>query len=343
MRTSTVLLVLTLACRSVFGEPAAGEQRFAELGDCPLRSGVVIEQCRIGYRLAGELNDDKSNVILVPSWYSGTSGRLMARGYAGPGDMVDTRRFFVVAVDALGNGVSSSPSNSPGQAGDAFPAFTMADVVQTQHRLLVEELGIERVYAVVGASMGAMQAYQWITLYPDFMQKAVVIEGSPWPTQYDLVLWQAWRMAEELGLGDPAQMGRASRLLASLDLLTLWTPDYVNALEPEQGQAELIEMMSAPATRAALADRHSQTLAILTNDIAAHHRGSRKAAAAAIHASVLTVVFRDDHMVNPNPAIALARQIGGPLHILDTDCGHAAPDPECDQAAVSKLVRDFLK
>src|SRR5271163_3145425 len=94
-----------------------GMQQFAELGQCKLKSGQVIENCRIGYRTFGSLNAAQDNAVIMPSWLNGVSGELVTFFSSQPSKqrLVDTSRFFGVALDALGNGVSSSPSNSKKQ------------------------------------------------------------------------------------------------------------------------------------------------------------------------------------------------------------------------------------
>jgi homoserine O-acetyltransferase len=89
--------------------PAQGAQQFASLGDLKLQSGSVIQDFRLGYRTLGKLNAEKSNAILWPSWLGGKSEDLLQ--FLGPGKVVDTTSYFVVLVDAIGDGVSSSPSN----------------------------------------------------------------------------------------------------------------------------------------------------------------------------------------------------------------------------------------
>ena len=88
--------------------PAAElQQQFAELGDLKLQSGEVIHEFRLGYRTAGTLNTDKSNAVLWPTWLGGRTEDLLR--FVGPSNVVDTGKYFVILVDAIGDGVSTSP------------------------------------------------------------------------------------------------------------------------------------------------------------------------------------------------------------------------------------------
>src|SRR5947209_8395270 len=101
-----IMLVLFLA---VMARAQEGQQ-FAELGDFKLESGATIRNCRLGYRTFGKLNAAKSNAVIFPTWFTGTSEELVEQ--VGPKGIIDASRYFVVTIDALGDGVSSSPSNS---------------------------------------------------------------------------------------------------------------------------------------------------------------------------------------------------------------------------------------
>ena len=179
-RASLAALVFASAHVTVCAlSTASGQEvRFADLGTCALESGEVIRECRVGYRTMGELNENGSNAILFPAWGGGTSERL-PETYVGPGGWVNPEEYFVIMVDHFGNGVSSSPSNSRVQPGEAFPKFTIRDVVRAQHRLVTEILGLESLHAVVGISLGAFFAFEWATTCPGFAEHVIPVGGTP--------------------------------------------------------------------------------------------------------------------------------------------------------------------
>src|SRR5262245_19006354 len=141
-------------------------QSFSE-GDLKLESGEVIKDFSISYVTHGTLNEKKNNAILMTSSIGGNHHRIDF--LIGPGKALDTNKYFIIATDAIGNGLSTSPSNSKTQQGTAFPHFTIRDMVESQYRLVKEKFGITRLLAVSGASMGGMQTLQWGVSHPDKM------------------------------------------------------------------------------------------------------------------------------------------------------------------------------
>ena len=158
------------------------------LGTCSAQDGATIEDCRIGYTQFGQAYKDGSNVIVVPSWLSARS-TMMIEFFKGLANQLENSGFCIIVVDMLGNGVSSSPSNSATQPGFHFPRFTIADAVQAQHTLLTGYLHLPHVKAVMGLSMGGVQTLQWAVQYPDYMDKVVDVVGTPRATPGDISLW----------------------------------------------------------------------------------------------------------------------------------------------------------
>ncbi|MDT5268736.1 MAG: hypothetical protein QOH49_922 [Acidobacteriota bacterium] len=336
-RVALCLLLLVLAA----GAASAQEQKFADLGDFKLESGEVIRGCRVGYRTFGTLNPEKSNAILVPTWASGTTEQLASN--FGTGRLVDTSKFYVVAVDALGNGVSSSPSNSATQPRMKFPRFNVRDMVGTQHQLLTKVLGINHLRAVMGVSMGGMQTFQWIVSYPDFMDMAIPIVGSPRLAPYDLLLWQAQIDAI---MNDPGWRGGeytenpARSAEYEFGALLLTTPDEFNRrMTREKLFAELERAKTVKGFNAN--DKIRQDQAMMTHDVSAPFDGSMERAAASVKARVLVVVAARDHVVTPGPATEFARLLKAQLLTLEGDCGHLAPG--CESQKVNPAVATFLE
>jgi homoserine O-acetyltransferase len=339
-KPATLALRICVAIQLLSIAAVAQEQQFAALGDFKLRSGEVIRDCRIGYRTFGKLNQQKSNVIIFPTWASGTTEQLKSN--IGPGRLVDSDQYFVIAIDALSNGVSSSPSNSKLQPRMAFPKFTLRDTVETQHELLSRVFHLNHVKAVVGVSMGGMQTFQWMVAYPDFMDKAVPVVGSPRLATYDLLLWQAQIDAimndHEWNNGN-YMTNPARRLEYEFGELLLTTPDnYNQKITREQLFAQLKKSESDPAFDAN--DKIRQAQAMMALDVSQDFGGSMPRAAAAVRAKTFVIVSRFDHVVTPEPAREFARLLNSQALELDSNCGHLAPS--CESQRVNQAVAQFL-
>jgi homoserine O-acetyltransferase len=150
---------------------------FFELGDFALESGETLPDARLLYVTHGTLNADRSNAILIPSWYGGNH-----HGYdflIGEDRALDPAEYFVIVTEMFASGGSSSPSNMPaGASHDDFPLVTIRDNVEATHRLVTELFGIDHLRAVIGFSMGAQQAFQWAVSHPDFMDLIVPMAGT---------------------------------------------------------------------------------------------------------------------------------------------------------------------
>ncbi len=315
---------------------AAGQEFFG-LGDFRLEGGGVIRDCLLGYRTFGQLNETRTNAVLFPTWFTGTSRELEA--LIGPGKLVDSSKYFVIAVDALGNGISSSPSNHATQKARAFPEFTMGDIVGAQHRLITEKLGISRLHAVVGISMGGMQAFYWMAAHPDLVTKVVPITGTPKLTSYDLLLFQT-----ELGVieGNRAARGwdkESRRTVAGMHAMTSNTPGRFVATKNPEELPSYLEKAEEDLDKYNPNDFASQLKAILKHDIYAVY-GKPDEIAKKVRSRVFPVISAQDHMVNPGPARELAGLIGAESLVLDSDCGHYIF--QCELERITSAVSQFL-
>jgi homoserine O-acetyltransferase len=132
-----------------------------------LEEGGTIRNCQLAYATFGTLNAAKDNAILVPTWYSGTN-KIIEQVFVGSGHALDPDKYFIIIVNQIGGGLSTSPHNTPPPAGMAnFPRVRIGDDVRAQHKLITEKFDLNNLALVVGGSMGAQQTYEWAVCYPD--------------------------------------------------------------------------------------------------------------------------------------------------------------------------------
>ena len=198
-RLLAFVLVLLAASPAAAHKPGDPPHQTYAMGDLKLESGEVIKDFAISYVTHGTLNAKKSNAILMVTALTGNHHRLDF--LIGPGKALDTSKYFVVATDAIGNGLTTSPSNSRAQPRMQFPKFGIRDMVESQRRLLKDKLGIEHVVAVVGPSMGGMQALQWGVSHPDVMDGLVALVPLARTPAWSVLIVDASRKAIML---DPA-------------------------------------------------------------------------------------------------------------------------------------------
>lgn len=334
------LLLLAFATLPAYAQQ--GKQRVASLGICPLASGQQIQDCRIGYRTFGTLDSARDNAVVMPSWLNGRSEDLIP--LIGPrpsaGTLIDTSRFYAIAFDSLGDGVSSSPSNSPRQHGPEFPRFTLEDCARAEYRVLTETLHLTHIHAAVGVSMGAHQVFAFAVLYPKFLDLAVSVVGSPQPTPFDLLSKQ---IAIDAIRSDPAfHDGRYDtqpplRLANALGTLMTAAPGWRNQQTTRERFPAWLAEIEAPQRQDAN-DRISQLDAILAHDVL--HGRPIDDVARSTSVRFLIVAAVEDRMVAPQPALEWARAAGAETYISPGACAHLIMS--CDAEAVGSRVRRFL-
>jgi homoserine O-acetyltransferase len=159
-----------------------------------LQSGRTFRNMRLVYKTFGTLNADRSNVILYPTSYSAQHADVehMVR----IGGALDPSKYFIVIANLFGNGLSSSPSNTPWpDTGPNYPQVTYYDAVRVQHRMLAEVWNVERLALVYGWSMGGMQAYHWAAMFPDAVSRIAVVCGAARCAPHNHVFIEGARMA----------------------------------------------------------------------------------------------------------------------------------------------------
>lgn len=148
-----------------------------EAGNIVLQSGLTLRGGKLAYKTYGELDARRANAIVVMTPFG--SHHTDIEWFIGPGRAIDPRRYFVVAFNLFGNGLSSSPSNAPQPySGGRWPNFTITDNVLVQERMLREALGIEEIQLAYGFSMGGIQALHWGALFPDKVKRLAAVCGA---------------------------------------------------------------------------------------------------------------------------------------------------------------------
>lgn len=175
-------------------DPAGAPYDVHEIEGFTLECGATLRPARIAYQTHGTLNADRSNAVVYPTWYSGR--HWDNEWLIGSGMALDPERWFVIVPNMLGNGLSSSPSNTSAPYDRArFPRISVRDNVAAQHRLVTEVFGIETLPLVLGWSMGAGQTYQWAVSHPEMVQRILPFCGSSRTSPHNRVFLEGVRAA----------------------------------------------------------------------------------------------------------------------------------------------------
>ncbi len=147
-------------------------------------NGATLQNMKVGYSTWGKLNAEGTNAVLVTHGSTGT--RKSFDRYIGPRKAFDTDTYFVIAVDAIGGGLSSAPSDGMGMD---FPQYTIRDMVKAQYDLVTNGLHLQGLLAVGGPSMGSFQVLEWGIHHPDFMKGLICIfPGARSPNNFKAIV-----------------------------------------------------------------------------------------------------------------------------------------------------------
>ena len=165
-----------------------------ELGDIELLSGETLLSAKLAYKTYGALNSDKNNVILLPTFYTGTHKRN--EGFFGANRAINPEKHFIISINLFGNGLSTSPSNADKkQRGSKFPTITLWDNIKCQHELLTKNFNIEKIALVTGWSMAGCQSYQWAAQYPDMVEAILPFCASAKTSEHNFVFLEGVKAA----------------------------------------------------------------------------------------------------------------------------------------------------
>ncbi|WP_170473322.1 alpha/beta fold hydrolase [Ruegeria arenilitoris] len=163
------------------------------LGDLPLTGSGTLRDAQLAYQTYGELSPKGDNVIVMPTFYTGSHKRN--EGFFGAERALDPARHYIISINLFGGGLSTSPSNSSAQQGAAFPAVSFQDNIRAQHILLTQELGIKQIALVLGWSMAGCQAYHWAVQYPDMVRAILPFCASAKTSPHNFVFLEGVKAA----------------------------------------------------------------------------------------------------------------------------------------------------
>lgn len=175
--------------------------------DFKFQSGEVLPELKLHYRTLGTLRRDAggraTNAVWIGHGTGGSGSQFSSRVFAGelfmPGQLLDIEKYFVIMPDGIGHGASSKPSDG---LRAKFPRYGYLDMIDAQHRLLTEHLGVDRVRLVMGTSMGGMHTWIWGQRYPDFMDALMPLASLPTQISGRNRAWR--RIAIDAIRNDPA-------------------------------------------------------------------------------------------------------------------------------------------
>jgi homoserine O-acetyltransferase/O-succinyltransferase len=222
-----------------------GAYELVSIGRFELDEGGVIPDLQLAVATFGTLSEAKDNAILIPTWFSGTH-QTWEQVYIGPGRALDPEKYFIIVVNQIGNGLSTSPhtTDDPSIAMSKFPQVRIGDDVRAQEQLLREVFEIEQLALVVGGSMGAQQTWEWAVRFPDKVLRAAPIAGTAQNTPHDFLFTETlmdaitsdpgWNGGE---YGSPAEvtagLHRHADIWAVLGLTTdFWKTEFWRGIPP---------------------------------------------------------------------------------------------------------------
>jgi homoserine O-acetyltransferase/O-succinyltransferase len=313
--------------------------------DFQFEDGSVLSDFRVAYETQGTLTPARDNAILLIPGAIGDRHAFDAM--IGPGKTFDTDKYFMITADPLGGGESSSPAQGRGQE---FPRYTIRDIVEAQQALVTRGLGLKRLRAVVGLSMGSFIALEWAIHHPDTIGSLVLLGPTPKPdTGFRLIV----DLVNSVIALDPEWQGGAythnpaEGLRHAGMLFYPWTVSsaYIDRISSRQ----LSQEVEAIARAFAQWDANSLVLryaAYRAHDIAAPFEGDVGVALARVSAPTLVIASATDRLIGTEGARRISEKIRRASYTeIASDLGHRALRAGPDTAAgefIDEQIRGFL-
>jgi homoserine O-acetyltransferase len=340
-----ILLTAVLAVSLSFVVPLAGAAQLFNMQDFQFEDRSVLPDLRVAYDTQGTLDTARDNAILLIPGAIGD--RHAFDPMVGPGKTFDTDKYFVITIDPIGGGESSSPAEGMGQE---FPRYTIRDMMEAQQALVTRGLGLPRLRAVVGLSMGSFIALEWGIHHPETIGSLVLLGPSPKPdTGFRLTVdlvnsmialdpeWQGGNYAH-----NPAEGLRHAGML-----FYPWVVSsaYVDRISSHQ----LAEEVEATARAFAEWDANALVLrygAYRAHDVAAPYDGDMAAALARVTAPTLVMASASDRLIGTEGARRIRDGIRQASYAeISSDLGHRAlraPPGTVEGEFIERQIRGFL-
>ena len=315
-----------------------GDYELISIGQLDLEEGGSIPDCQLAVATFGELNAARDNAILITTWFSGTH-QIFRDVYIGPEHALDPEKYFIVCINQIGSGLSTSPHNASGPnagiAMSAFPKVRIGDDIVAQERLLREHFGIEELQLVTGGSMGAQQTYEWAVRFPEKVKRAAPIAGTAQNTPHDYL--HAETLKEAI-TSDPRWNGgeyksnedvvdgikRHAHIWAVMGFSTeFWKQEVWRALEFESKEAFLEGFLEPYFTVMDPNDLLCMAWKWQRGDVTRHTGGDLAAALGRITAKTFVIPIDEDMFFPPRDCKAEQELIpNSELRVVEDILGH---------------------
>ena len=343
----SVVCSIVLSLTVVGGFAQSQQDAIHIIPEFVFENGAKLQNMKVGYNTYGQLNSARDNAVLVTHATNGI--RKSFDRYIGSGKAFDTNKYFVIAIDAIGAGLSSGPADGMGMS---FPRYTIRDMVNAQYDLVKNGLKLNGLLAVGGPSMGSFQALEWGIHYPDFVKGLIcIVPGAKASKNFHAIV-DAMIATVQL---DPAwQGGQYSKnpvdglKRAGMIFVTWLRSDafFESLKSKEEYEAALIFFGNAYATWDARNWMY-RYFASRDHDVSKPFSGNMTEALGRIKAKALIMPSISDRLIPPSAAQELKRGIKSSIYVeIPSILGHLAYFPAGDDspeyAFVSIRISEFL-